>query len=92
MRRESIENKEDVPDPLATLSKREYEVFSMLVDGVTRSVNEVLDDPTMAQTISDEGPIPDVQGLLERTGIEQPCSPIKPGIPNPLDGVPRLPL
>jgi two-component system nitrate/nitrite response regulator NarL len=34
LRRESIENKEEAPDPLATLSKREYEVFSMLVDGI----------------------------------------------------------
>src|SRR6185437_8882939 len=34
LRRESIENKEDAPDPLGTLSKREYEVFSMLVDGI----------------------------------------------------------
>lgn len=65
---------------------------TMLVDGVTRSVNEVLDDPTLSQTISDEGPIPDVQALLERTGSEQPCAPIKQGITNPLDGVPRLPL
>jgi DNA-binding NarL/FixJ family response regulator len=34
LRREAIENKEETEDPLATLSKREYEVFSMLVDGV----------------------------------------------------------
>jgi hypothetical protein len=67
---------------------------TMLVDGETKSVDEVLDDPTLSQTISDEGPIPGVQGLLERTGNEQPCAPIsvKPGIRNPLDGVPRLPL
>jgi hypothetical protein len=65
---------------------------TMLVDGETKSVNEVLDDPTLSQTISDEGPIPGVQGLLERTGSEQPCAPIKQGIANPLDGVPRLPL
>jgi hypothetical protein len=65
---------------------------TMLVDGEARSVNEVLDDPTLSQTISDEGPIPNVQSLLERTGNEQPCEPIQKGIPNPLDGVPRLPL
>jgi len=67
---------------------------TMLVDGETKSVSEVLEDPALAQAISDEGTIPDVQGLLERTGNEQPCAPIaiKPGIRNPLDGVPRLPL
>jgi DNA-binding NarL/FixJ family response regulator len=35
LRRDALEKKdEDAVDPLATLSKREYEVFSMLVDGV----------------------------------------------------------
>lgn len=35
LRRETLEKKdEDAQDPLATLSKREYEVFSMLVDGI----------------------------------------------------------
>ncbi|HEU5022804.1 MAG TPA: response regulator transcription factor [Bryobacteraceae bacterium] len=35
LRRDTLEKKdEDAVDPLATLSKREYEVFSMLVDGV----------------------------------------------------------
>lgn len=34
LRRESIDKKEEKPDPLASLSKREYEVFSLLVDGV----------------------------------------------------------
>jgi len=35
LRRDVLEKKdEDAVDPLATLSKREYEVFSMLVDGV----------------------------------------------------------
>ncbi len=38
LRRESIEGKDDLqkaePDPLATLSKREFAVFSLLVDGV----------------------------------------------------------
>jgi hypothetical protein len=65
---------------------------TMLVDGEEKSVYDVLDDPTLSQTISDEGPIPHLQDLLERTGNEQPCSPVKPGIPNPLDRVPRLPL
>jgi DNA-binding NarL/FixJ family response regulator len=34
IRRESIDNKRDKKDPLALLSKREYEVFSFLVDGI----------------------------------------------------------
>jgi DNA-binding NarL/FixJ family response regulator len=34
LRRESADKKEAKPDPLASLSKREYEVFSLLVDGV----------------------------------------------------------
>ena len=35
LRRDTLEKKdEDAVDPLATLSKREHEVFSMLVDGV----------------------------------------------------------
>jgi DNA-binding NarL/FixJ family response regulator len=34
LRRDSVEPKEETTDPLATLSKREYEVFSLLVDGV----------------------------------------------------------
>jgi two-component system response regulator NreC len=34
IRRESIDNKVDKKDPLALLSKREYEVFSFLVDGM----------------------------------------------------------
>lgn len=68
---------------------------TMLVDGQPRSVYDVLDDPALAKVISDEGPIPDLQDLIERTGSEQPCSPVSPvqaKRPNPLDGVPRLPL
>ena len=34
IRRESIDNKREKKDPLAQLSKREYEVFSFLVDGM----------------------------------------------------------
>jgi two-component system response regulator NreC len=34
IRREAIDNKADKQDPLALLSKREYEVFSFLVDGM----------------------------------------------------------
>jgi DNA-binding NarL/FixJ family response regulator len=34
IRRESIDNKREKKDPLAMLSKREYEVFSFLVDGM----------------------------------------------------------
>jgi hypothetical protein len=65
---------------------------TMLVDGEPKSVYDVLSDPMLAQVLSDEGPIPNLQRLIERTGDEQPCGAIKPGIPNPLDGVPRLPL
>jgi hypothetical protein len=87
--------------PLSTIHGACYADYShgirlvsqtMVVDGETKSVYDVLEDPTLSQTISDEGPIPDVRGLLERTGNQQPCEPIRPGIPNPLDGVPRLPL
>jgi len=34
LRREQMDRKEEKPDPLGSLSKREYEVFSLLVDGV----------------------------------------------------------
>jgi DNA-binding NarL/FixJ family response regulator len=34
IRREVIDNKKEVKDPLTLLSKREYEVFSFLVDGM----------------------------------------------------------
>ena len=34
LRRESIDKKEEKADPLASLSKREFAVFSLLVDGV----------------------------------------------------------
>lgn len=34
LRRETADKTEETVDPLATLSKREYEVFSLLVDGV----------------------------------------------------------
>ncbi len=34
LRRDGPENKEEATDPLATLSKREFEVFSLLVDGM----------------------------------------------------------
>jgi len=34
LRRENIENSKEKPDPLTLLSKREYEVFSYLVDGM----------------------------------------------------------
>ena len=34
LHRETADNKEEKADPLASLSKREYEVFSLLVDGV----------------------------------------------------------
>lgn len=33
IRRESIDNKKDTKDPISLLSKREFEVFSLLVDG-----------------------------------------------------------
>jgi hypothetical protein len=66
---------------------------TMLVDGEAKSVYDVLDDPALAQVLSDEGPIPNLHELLTRTGNEQPCAPVKPSaFVNPLDGVPRLPL
>ena len=34
LRREAIENTKDSKDPISSLSKREYEVFSYLVDGI----------------------------------------------------------
>lgn len=34
LRRETVENNKDNKDPISSLSKREYEVFSYLVDGI----------------------------------------------------------
>jgi two-component system response regulator DegU len=34
LRRDSADKKQEGPDPLASLSRREYEVFTLLVDGV----------------------------------------------------------
>lgn len=66
---------------------------TMLVDGQPRSVYDILQDPTLSQVLSDEGPMPDLHELFTRTANEQPCAPVKPGtFVNPLDGVPRLPL
>jgi hypothetical protein len=64
-----------------------------VVDGVTRSVYDILDDPNLSQLLSDEGPIPNLRDLIARTASEQPCGQLLPApLPNPLDGVPRLPL
>jgi hypothetical protein len=65
-----------------------------MVDGEAHSVYDILQDPNMSQVLSDEGPIPDLRGLMARTANEQPCLPLRaePLLTNPLDGVPRLPL
>ena len=44
LRREGVENHKERKDPLALLSKREYEVFSFLVDGMRpKDIAKVLD-------------------------------------------------
>ena len=44
LRRESIENQKEKRDPVALLSKREYEVFSFLVDGMRpKDIAKILD-------------------------------------------------
>jgi len=44
IRREAIDNKTDKADPLTLLSKREYEVFSFLVDGMRpKDIAKILD-------------------------------------------------
>jgi DNA-binding NarL/FixJ family response regulator len=44
LRRENVDNPKDKRDPLALLSKREYEVFSFLVDGMRpRDIAKLLD-------------------------------------------------
>ena len=87
--------------PLSTIHGACYADYShgirllsetMLVDGEARSIYDVLEDPALAQVLSDEGPIPNLHALLTRTGNDQPCG-SQPATPvNPLDGVPRLPL
>lgn len=45
----------------------------VLIDGQTRSVYDVLQDPETAKALSYEGPIPDLRGLMARAADEQPC-------------------
>ena len=46
---------------------------TVLMDGQARSVYDVLRDPEMARTLSDEGPIPNLRGLMARAANDQPC-------------------
>ena len=46
---------------------------TVLMDGQARSVYDVLQDPEMARALSDEGPIPNLRGLMERAANDQPC-------------------
>ena len=44
IRRESIEKTKDSKDPISLLSKREFEVFSLLVDGIRpKDIAKLLD-------------------------------------------------
>lgn len=50
---------------------------SMLVNGETKSVYDVLQDPELSKVLSDEGPIPDVRESLARLGASS-CGPEGP--------------
>jgi hypothetical protein len=87
--------------PLSTIHGACYADYShgirlvsetMLVDGEARSVYDVLQDVTLSQVLSDEGPIPNLHNLIARTAGEQPCGVQATTLANPLDGIPRLPL
>jgi hypothetical protein len=46
---------------------------NVVVDGGTRSVYDVLQDPVLSKVLSDEGPINDPRGLITRTAADAPC-------------------
>lgn len=46
---------------------------TVLVDGVTRSVYDVLQDPVLSKVLSDEGPVNDPRGLITRAAADAPC-------------------
>jgi hypothetical protein len=43
------------------------------VNGQSRSIFSVLQDPQLSPVISDEGTIPDLQEFMKRTASEMPC-------------------
>jgi hypothetical protein len=46
---------------------------TVLVDGVARSVYDVLGDPLLSKLLSDEGPMPNLRALLTNTASDAPC-------------------
>ena len=46
---------------------------TLLVDGRPRSIYDVLQDPLLSRVLSDEGPIPNLRGLLTHTAADAPC-------------------
>jgi len=46
---------------------------TVLVDGKTRSVYDVLQDPVLSKVLSDEGPIPHIRELMTAAAGDSPC-------------------
>jgi hypothetical protein len=46
---------------------------TVIVEGQSRSIYDVLEDPKLANVVSDEGPIPHLRDFLARTGEQMPC-------------------
>ena len=44
-----------------------------LIDGRTRSIYDVLEDPALARVLSDEGPIPNLRGFLTHAAEDPAC-------------------
>jgi hypothetical protein len=65
---------------------------TVLLDGESRSIYDVLQDPALSGVLSDEGSIPNLHELIARTADAQPCGQVQAAPANPLDRVMRLPL
>ena len=83
LRRESIENSRDSKDPMALLSKREFEVFSFLVDGMRpKDIAKILEiSPKTVDTyranIMRKLEVDGIAGLV-RLAIQRNVSPAAP--------------
>ena len=53
---------------------------TVLVDGVRRSIYDLLDDPDLAGVISDEGPIRNLRTFVTRQGLESACGQPTPAL------------
>lgn len=47
---------------------------TVLVNGQARSVYDLLQDPLLAKALNDEGPIPNLRGLMTRAASDQSCN------------------